>query len=192
MKDFIGVYDNFLSKQECELAITKFDQLVSQGFGYDRSYENTTKTKKDDHAISSCAEELHSFGIDEIHRIFNQKFWTHLAYKAYLKEYDILEDCGKHIITVNKIQKSVPGQGYHVWHFEASQLASSSRLLTYIVYLNDVEEGGETEFLYQHKRIPPKQGTIVIFPASFTHTHRGNTVLKGNKYIMTGWVEFVS
>ena len=61
-----------------------------------------------------------------------------------------------------------------------------------LVYLNDVEEGGETEFLYQSRRIKPKQGTMVICPASFTHTHRGNPPLKGNKYMINGWIEFDS
>jgi len=61
---------------------------------------------------------------------------------------------------------------------------------TWMVYLNDVEEGGETEFLYQHKRLKPEQGTLVIWPASFTHTHRGNPPLSNDKYIVTGWTEF--
>ena len=60
----------------------------------------------------------------------------------------------------------------------------------YILYLNDVPEGGETEFLYQRLRVSPKEGTLVIFPASYTHTHRGNPPLRGSKYIMTGWIEF--
>jgi len=66
----------------------------------------------------------------------------------------------------------------------------SNRLLTRMVYLNDVEEGGETEFLYQSMRVKPKQGTLVIWPAAFTHTHRGNPPLSNSKYIVTGWTEF--
>jgi hypothetical protein len=61
--------------------------------------------------------------------------------------------------------------------------------MAFILYLNDVEDGGETEFLYYHKRIKPKQGTLILFPAGYTHTHRGNPPLKGSKYILTGWVE---
>jgi hypothetical protein len=61
-----------------------------------------------------------------------------------------------------------------------------------ILYLNDVEEGGETEFLYFSKRVKPKQGTLLLFPASFTHTHRGNPPLSGTKYIMNTWLEYVN
>jgi hypothetical protein len=53
-----------------------------------------------------------------------------------------------------------------------------------------VQEGGETEFLYQHMRVKPEQGTLVIWPAAFTHTHRGNPPLSNEKYIVTGWTEF--
>ena len=59
-----------------------------------------------------------------------------------------------------------------------------------MLYLNDVKEGGETEFLYQHKRYQPKEGTLLIFPAGFTHTHRGNPPISNDKYIVTGWLEF--
>jgi hypothetical protein len=66
----------------------------------------------------------------------------------------------------------------------------SQRLLVFILYLNTIEEGGETEFLYQKKRIQPVEGRLLIWPAGFTHTHRGNPPLKDNKYIVTGWLEF--
>ena len=57
-------------------------------------------------------------------------------------------------------------------------------------YLNDVQEGGETEFFYQDLKIKPKKGTMVIAPAGFTHTHRGNKPISNDKYILTSWVLF--
>ena len=60
-----------------------------------------------------------------------------------------------------------------------------------MLYLNDIDEGGETEFLYQHKRVPPKAGTIVIWPTGFSHTHRGNPPLSNTKYIVTGWLNLL-
>ena len=57
-----------------------------------------------------------------------------------------------------------------------------------MMYLNNDFEGGETEFLYQKRRIQPEPGTIVIWPAQWTHQHKGNMVLSGNKYIVTGWI----
>jgi hypothetical protein len=86
-----------------------------------------------------------------------------------------------------KLQKTKKGGGYHKWHHEQTDTDSASRVLVWSIYLNDVEEGGETEFLHQSKRIKAKKGKILIFPASFTHTHRGNPPLSGDKYILTGW-----
>ena len=55
-------------------------------------------------------------------------------------------------------------------------------------YLNDVESGGETEFYFQKRSIKPRKGTVVIAPAGFTHTHRGNVPISGDKYIITSWL----
>jgi hypothetical protein len=60
--------------------------------------------------------------------------------------------------------------------------------LVYIAYLNTIKDAGETEFLYQKIRIPPEENTMIIWPAAFTHTHRGNVVHgEKSKYIVTGW-----
>ena len=58
--------------------------------------------------------------------------------------------------------------------------------MAWMVYLNDVEEGGETEFLYQKRKVKPKKGTILIWPGGYTHLHRGNPPMS-DKYIATGW-----
>jgi hypothetical protein len=91
-----------------------------------------------------------------------------------------------------KIQKTLPTEGYHPFHIEFdTKFITIKRIGVWTVYLNDVEEGGETEFLYQLKRIKPQKGTICIFPAGYTHTHRGNTPFSGEKYIMTGWLDMI-
>ena len=53
--------------------------------------------------------------------------------------------------------------------------------------MNDEFEGGETEFLYQQRREEAVTGDVIMFPASFTHTHRGNPPLGATKYIATSW-----
>ena len=67
---------------------------------------------------------------------------------------------------------------------------SLHRVLLWMFYLNDVSEGGETEFYYQNKAIRPEQGTLVIAPAFFTHTHRGNKPESNDKYILTSWLMY--
>ena len=60
-------------------------------------------------------------------------------------------------------------------------------MMAFMTYLQIPEEGGETEFLHQSLRIKPEIGTTLIWPAHFTHAHRGNPPLKGNKIYVTGW-----
>ncbi len=93
------------------------------------------------------------------------------------------------------IQKYCQGEGgYPHWHSEQyPQLGGHEplhRVLLYMFYLNDVEEGGETEFYYQQRKLKPKKGKMVIAPAGFTHSHRGNLAVSGDKYIATSWIMF--
>lgn len=190
IEDFVGVYDNFFTKDQCERAIKTFETLADAGFGFTRK-EN--KHHKDDLSVTTSdafTKQMQLIADENTLHDFNFNFWSK-AYPDYADRYSVIKTAKSHIINVSKIQKSEVGQGYHVWHFEADQLSTSPRLLTFILYLNDVEEGAETEFLYYPKRISPVGGRLVLFPAAFTHAHRGNPVLKGNKYIITGWVDFI-
>jgi hypothetical protein len=107
-----------------------------------------------------------------------------------MDKYEILSRYERHEISSIKIQKTLPGEGYHVWHCESATKNLSDRFIAFGLYLNTVEEGGETEFLHQHKRFAPIRNRLLIWPAQFTHTHRGNPPLKGEKYLLTGWVGF--
>jgi hypothetical protein len=89
-----------------------------------------------------------------------------------------------------KLQKTPIQGGYSVWHCEQGPGMSATRALSWMVYLNDVEDGGDTEFLYQSFKQKAVKGTLVIWPAAFTHTHRGNPPYSNVKYIVTGWINF--
>ncbi|WP_448211297.1 2OG-Fe(II) oxygenase family protein [Colwellia sp. MEBiC06753] len=79
----------------------------------------------------------------------------------------------------------------HFPHPKDPQQKSLHRTLLWLVYLNDVDEGGETEFLYQQARIKPSQGSLVLSPCCFTHTHRGLTPTSDDKYVLASWVMYL-
>jgi hypothetical protein len=169
--------------------------MKAAGFSFRRNSVERSLNTKNDEAISLFKKESLSmllWGVGGQNPNVNQfvdNFWQ--KYEEYADTYSSLRQYPKHEMLQIKIQKTMPTEGYHVWHSENAGLSHSNRILAWMIYLNDVKEGGETEFLYQSMRVTPKQGTLVIWPAGFTHLHRGNPPLNGEKYIMTGWLEYV-
>ena len=200
--DFIEVYDGYFSNDIMDHYIKYFDECEEDNLTHTRVSQGFKRHEKDDKQISIMVAPTsplnHNepwpgapkrFNINIVARKFLDTFWN-ICYPKYSEKYSMLQDISPHSILDVVIQKTSPGQGYHMWHAEADDIGSRNRILAFNLYLNDVEEGGETEFLYQERRVKPKKNRLVIWPAYFTHLHRGNPPLSGDKYIITGWVEF--
>ena len=112
----------------------------------------------------------------------------------YRAEYTSLDRCLDRFRVHSriKIQMYPPTGGYFVWHCERTNPYGNvgRRLLVFMTYLNDVDDGGETEFLYQNLKVKPEKGKTLIWPSEWTHTHRGLTSKSETKFIVTGWYEF--
>ncbi|MEN1960323.1 2OG-Fe(II) oxygenase [Luteimonas sp. MJ246] len=84
--------------------------------------------------------------------------------------------------------------GYPYWHCELyphdPQAETLHRHLLWTVYLNDGFDAGETEFMFQQRKVKPRTGDLLIAPTAFTHTHRGNRPAGGDKFIATSWILF--
>jgi len=95
---------------------------------------------------------------------------------------------------INLQRYSADRGGYPYWHCELYPKDASCetlhRTLLWTIYLNDGFDAGETEFLYQQRKIVPRAGSLLIAPSAFTHTHRGNTPTGADKYIATSWLLF--
>lgn len=193
IKDFIGVYDNVFDSEFCNNVIEHFKYLDSIGLVKTRQEleNNIPQTTKSDKTYFPTLEYNNEIKIKNS-ELFN-KFSNIISnsIEDYTTEFPSLKYSTWKLDGI-RVQQTKPGEGYHVWHDEHSGRSFKDRFLAIIVYLNDIEEGGETEFLYQHLRVKPKMGTVVIFPVQFTHTHRGNPPLKDTKYILTSWGEYTS
>lgn len=189
-KDFIGIYKGVYPEGYCQHLINEFERLMESGAGTNRQKgEGTPKHRKDDMqlALNFGVHAAAPFNNQSPERIFFDGLQR--CYEDYTDEYSLLRN-STIIATAMKMQRTSPGGGYHVWHSEQNNGTQAERVLVYTLYLNTLGEveGGETEFLYQRTRIRPEENTMIVWPATFTHAHRGNTVL-GNqsKYIVTGW-----
>jgi hypothetical protein len=190
IKDFIGIYDGYIPDEACDQAIELFNKYQDFNKVFSRfSTEGVTQDEKDDKHLFCGPDVLtdEEFNVNKLKLLMVnfdmalRHYYTETNFKKYTAE-DIITD---HI----KIQKTIPSQGYHVWHIEhGASREYAKRVLVYSIYLNTVEDGGETEFLYQSQRVKPVKGRIVIWPAGFPYVHRGNPPLNGEKYIATSWI----
>jgi hypothetical protein len=186
LKNHIGIYDGYISDMECDKAIEFFKKQNALNKAYDRlQSENSNLNFKNDKSISLNEH------VDTWFKEFKPLLVNFdLALRHYQDTTGILTAYGIEGFkyTSLKIQKTLPTQGYHIWHIEHSNGMDSQRALVFTIYLNDIEEGGETEFLHQSIRVKPVKGRCVIWPAAFPYVHRGNPPLEGEKYIMTSWL----
>ena len=192
VENFILQHDNLFSAQECQQFIDSFNRMERAGFTISRQKEGTNSTvKKDDQFYFSDFLSGMELDISDIapFRMLTERFWN-TVYPTYAEQYGILNQVANMTVRLAKIQKTEIGGGYHIWHNEDDTPQNMRRVATFILYLNDVDEGGETEFLYYPKRVKAKQGRFILWPAGFTHTHRGNPPISNTKYIVTGWVEY--
>ena len=181
--DFIAVYEDAVSVEYCEKFIGYIDHYVEHGIIIKEPFDSDHK----DHSTINFHNDARydMLSGDNLPLTFLPMVKDYVD--DYLDRYSLL----KHEVMLMfdvKAKKIPIGGGFHRWHYENGGLQVSPRKLVVQLYLNTVEEGGETEFLYINKRVKAKQGTLIIFPAAFTHTHRGNPPIGQAKYILTTWV----
>ena len=197
MENFIRVYPNALSEVECDSLIADWDNFPrplkeepSFFSDNDIGHRNDSMVQLET-VFKSDTTESKNLKIKYYRTITKVLNKGRVAYFNDLGQKDI----GPLNSNGYQVQKSTAakGGGYYVFHYEregynAFPTNAVYRQLVWMIYLNDIPEGeGETEFLYQGLRVQPKKGDLVIWPAAFTHTHRGNPVYTTDKYIVTGW-----
>ena len=113
------------------------------------------------------------------------------CHKDYLEQWPFLKTlmANAELGSFN-LQRYEAGGHFLKPHAERTTLGTSHRVLAWMTYLNDVEDGGSTHFIHQDMDVQPEKGKTLIWPAEWTHAHWGNVVNSGTKYIITGWLHF--
>jgi hypothetical protein len=182
---FIKTYPVF-SKEYCEEVIQIFENLISTGCGQVRN-DNVKRDTQMELSPVDAHTDLKNLAVAEV--FFNTINETLSRYIKELGVGFIGQTYSKHML----VQRSNADnfESYSAWHCEQDGSMGSDRAFVYMLYLNDDFEGGETEFLFQKHKEIPVTGNLVIWPAGYTHTHRGAMLMKGKKYIATGWVHWL-
>jgi len=176
-ENYIRVYEDVLTEEDCQRVIDAFEKSITGPEVIDNKqvYGGSGVIRND---LAIFFDERWPQAHSEIH----ERLRAHVT--NYVKEFPIIDSMPIGSMHT-KVQRTMPGGGYHTWHCEHNN-QMHTRVLVWVLYLNEVE-GGETEFLNQNLRVAPKPGRLVLFPAYWPWAHRGNPPLSGAKYIATGW-----
>lgn len=169
--DFIGIYENVIHPDFCDWLINYIDN--SQHVGLRNEFH-----------VQDRQVCLDTFSPNEAQAFMSN---VNACLISYIKKYPYLSNFN-YVSSLTLLQKTNPKEGYHLFHSENIDWNLANRTIAWMVYLNDVEKGGETEFLYQDIKVKPEKGKVVIWPGSYTHLHRGNPP-GSPKYIATGWYQ---
>ena len=209
MDNFIEIYDNALSDSTSDFLIKcfkdkKYQEHLTTGMYGGNQINTEVKDSTDLDLIDSGRDNYPP----EIFEEFANSLRLYLG--KYFTKYSILGGPGRKMweegdgesickymwggfsiypfsILLKRYRKNI--QGYHSFHADQGEgQPSIFRQLVCMYYLNDVKKGGETEFLNQKLKVKPKKGTLVIFPAFYTHLHKGHIPTSNDKYIMNFWV----
>lgn len=189
LNDFICVFDNAYTKQECKKIIDRCENSEFLRSGMcsgpnGAEYNNTKKTLE--------VPVKYSVNLGDIEDLVYSKLkspcskYIDLIYEKfgnYQLFSDNLSDTGY------MFKKYVQNDSWFGWHSDDTILTRNTRrILAIIVYLNDVDEGGCTEFKFGRK-VSPKEGSVLIFPTGALFTHRGQKPISGVKYCLTSFIE---
>jgi hypothetical protein len=180
--NFIELYPNVLTAEECAEACNRIDDIISRPDPGNACNLSDNASRTDWNIYTSSYGSLKPTE-DKIVEALSR------GWRKYNSKYTCTGKSFFEILTPAwKFQRSEDGGGFHQWHHEqGSGRESPERFAVWMIYLNDVEQGGKTEFKYQDLAFTPTTGTLLIWPASYTHVHRANPDLVGKKYIATGW-----
>lgn len=143
---------------------------------------------KDSVDMSIRPKEIDQLGLEPLWLYFNELF---RCYQDYAEQWPYLKTiAGRIEIGQFNLQRYLKGQHFGALHAERTGIDTLHRYFAFMTYLNDVEieHGGSTYFEHFDLEIQPKKGLTLIWPADWTHLHRGNILNSGKKYIITGWL----
>ena len=171
----------------CDELITYFESnIAKQHIGVTGGGRNLSVKDRMDIPIAPNQLDLPG---NEVFKLYINSLFT--CYKDYLVQWPFLAEIAQNLalgsFNLGRYQR---GQHFQKMHTERADLGSLHRVLAWMTYLNDVDEGGETYFSHYGLNIKPRKGLTIIWPAEWTHAHKGNVLLGESKYIITGWLTF--
>ena len=184
-ESFIGGW--YISESICDELVSYFKNNKSQhikgALGSNNQYTDSSRKKSIDICMNS------DFFIERFPNYLSEfKECLELYKKKYIYSDKSVYNYG--LFSPVNIQYYKKNWGFKNWHKENDgDPKVITRHLVFMTYLNDVDDGG-TDFLYQKLTTPAIKGLTLIWPAGWTHTHKGQISKTKEKYILTSWLDF--
>ena len=184
MEKWIKTYPKIFSKEECTGLIEWFEildeskQLVHTKLEGHREFDEVNLNDFREQTLKMQLDVYKRF--DDILEKYKQDVKIH---EKALPEKSAWEEI--------RIKRYRTSRGNFLDHVDVGDSISARRFLVFFVYLNNVDFGGETEFPDLDLTISPECGTILVFPATWTFLHRGNTPISNDKYILGSYKHYV-
>ncbi len=185
---YVKIYQHSIPDELCDEIINRFniDKRSKNGItsiGIDKDIKRTKDLMISRHSDWKDID-------DKMYNILNKYLNIYMKYlfdndlNMYFSGIDTKNICDKGY----NIQKYNQNDGFYIWHTDdmIDYKIQEARVLTYLWYLNTVEEGGETYFM--NFKVKPEKGKLIIFPATWTYTHTAAVPRSSDKYIITGWI----
>ena len=181
LDDLIHVYDDVLESDTCKLLIEFFDQSLDH-------HEILEQEGKPNFTQINLTKQSNS--TDELSKVHTHIIKKVQTYRdSYYKFIDSRVFPSKHAFEQIRIKRyNTGGKDRFDTHVDVSDYSSARRFLSFMFYLNDVSEGGET--IFRDKKITPKKGSLLVFPPLWMYPHRGEPPLSNPKYIMSTYLHY--
>lgn len=181
LNDFIHVYDDVLNSSICNSLIEIFET-------YSDKQERIENNKRPNFTQFNLTQNSNL--TDDINQI--HKFLISIVFEYKKKYYEFVDSrCfpSDHAFEQFRIKRYVnDGNDMFDAHVDVTDHESSRRFLSFMWYLNDVNDGGETVF--DDLIIKPKTGRMVVFPPLWMFPHVGNPPVSNSKYILSTYLHY--
>jgi hypothetical protein len=90
-----------------------------------------------------------------------------------------------------RLQHYAKNYGYYREHIDGciwGPVSSRTRIFGAVIYLNDIDSGGETHFPVQEQKVQAKAGRVALFPAAWTHPHAGMPAHSSDKWMISSFI----
>lgn len=205
----IGEYKNVIDQDDCDALIDLFEQFDRQGLTHQGGVSMPDGEKGGMINLKAKDSQDLCIFVGKRGKLETSPQQQQLIERLIRRVYECVN---KYFYRVDKLMESpvwliaagsifqprdfvikrykAPDQGYHAWHADSGPgQINSKRVLAALIYLNDVEEGGETRFCHQNFASKPEAGKLILFPTGFTHIHKGERPISNDKYIINGWIQ---